>query len=149
MTTTSEMNERTREEWRDLGFFYDYDREGSRWRLVGSREGLLRFVEILELYASDPRNQGLSEHKHYGPYLYLKLLTWETADIGEGAIYGTLSDCKRLSAIVKRKLDSSQVGSEFTIGDEYAVGTINIIQFEVCKEGFDPASAYPLLSHAS
>ena len=35
------VNEKTREEWRALGFFYDVDHEAKVWTLVGSRAGLL------------------------------------------------------------------------------------------------------------
>ena len=147
--TTTEMNEVTRQEWRELGFFYDYDEAASQWHLVGSRDGLLRFVEILESYVADPKNERLSEHEHYGPYWYLKLMTWEEAEITESAICGTLSDFRRLSAIVRSKLDAPLVGSAFKIGDEYALGSTSLIQFEVREEGFDPASADPLLSNAS
>ena len=147
--TTPEMDETTRQEWRELGFFYEYDKETSSWRLLGSRDGLSKFVEILESYVANPRNERLSEHEHYGPYFYLKLMTWQEAEIGEGAICGTLPDFRRLSAIVKKKLDSSRVGGVFTIGDEYALGSKSHIQFEVREAGFDPASADPLLSNAS
>ena len=147
--TTTEMNEVTRQEWRELGFFYDYDEAASEWHLVSSQEGLLRFVKILESYVGDPKNERLSEHEHYGPYWYLKLMTWGEAEISESAICGTLSDLRRLSAIVRSKLDTSPIGSTFTIGDEYALGSKSVIRFEVREEGFDPASADPLLSHAS
>ena len=147
--TTAEMNEVTRQEWRDLGFFYDYDKAGSRWQLIGSQLGLLRFVEILDSYVADPKNERLSEHEHYGPYWFLKLLTWREAAISESAICGTLSDFRRLAAMVRSKLDSAPVGSTFNIGHEYALGSKSLIAFEVREEGFDPASADPLLSNAN
>jgi hypothetical protein len=90
--TTAEMNEVTRQEWSELGFFYDYDKAGSRWQLIGSQLGLLRFVEILDSYVADPKNERLSEHEHYGPYWFLKLMTWGEAEISESAICGTLLD---------------------------------------------------------
>jgi hypothetical protein len=143
--TTEQMNQVTREEWRELGFFYDFDKENSRWRLIGSRGGLLKFRDILNAYADDSRNQQISEHEHYGPYFYLKLMTWEGAEITENAICGTPSDFRRLAKIVENKLNACSAGSTFTIGDEYAEGNLAMIEFEVCEEGFDPASADTLL----
>ena len=143
--TTDKMNQVTRDEWRELGFFYDFDKENSRWRLVGSQGGLLKFRDILNAYADDSRNKQISEHEHYGPYFYLKLITWEEAEITENAICGTLSDFRKLAAIVENKLNASSAGSTFTIDDEYAEGTQAILEFEVREEGFDPASADPLL----
>ncbi len=143
--TTEKMNQVTREEWRELGFFYDFEKESSCWRLIGSRSDLLKFCDILNAYADDSRNEQISEHEHYGPYFYLKLMTWEEAEITENAICGTLSDFRRLAAIVENKSNASSAGSTFIIGDEYTEGSKAILKFEVREEGFDPASADPLL----
>ena len=143
--TNEQLNRVTREEWRELGFFYDFDKESSRWRLTGSHSGLLKFRDILNAYADDSRNQQISEHEHYGPYFYLKLMTWEEAEITENAICGTLSDFRKLAAIVENKLNECGVGDTFIIGHEYAEGTRAMIEFEVREEGFDPASADSLL----
>jgi hypothetical protein len=143
--TAEQMNRSMREGWRELGFYYDFDEDSSRWRLVGSRSGLLKFRDILNGYAEDPRNVQISEHEHYGPYSYLKLMTWAEAEITGDAICGTLPDFRRLAAMVGDKLNASSAGSTFTIGDEYAGGSKAALEFEVREEGFDPASADPLL----
>jgi hypothetical protein len=62
--TTEELNNFTREDWRELGFYYDFDKSAARWQLIGSRDGLLKFRDILFDYAADPRHAGLSEHDH-------------------------------------------------------------------------------------
>ena len=143
---SEEVNQVTREEWRELGFFYDFDEKSPRWIFVGSRSGLLKFRDLLIDYANNPRNEGLSEHEHYGPYMYLELMTWSEADITEHAICGTLSDFKRLAEMVEGKLGHCNAGDGFSIGAEYAEGSDAVIEFEVRDEGFDPASADPLLS---
>src|SRR3954468_15805972 len=112
---SAETNQKTRAEWRNLGFFYDYDESSSCWRLVGSRDGLLRFADLLVAYAADPRNEPLSEHEHYGPYMYLKLLTWNERDITEHAICGTLADFRALAGIVRDKLSAAVAGSVISI----------------------------------
>lgn len=142
------MNDVTRREWRELGFFYDCQDNPPRWRLVGSRAGLLKFVEILDTYATNPRHTELSEHEHYGPYLYLKLMTWEAPEITNAAICGTLSDLQRLATIVREKLSSFKAGTVFVVGDEYGAGP-GSIEFDIREDGFDPAGADPLLSNDS
>ena len=145
----SQMSDVTRREWRDLGFYYDYDENASRWRLIGSQTGLANFADLLMSYAKDDRHAPLSEHEHYGPYLYLKLMTWSEREITDHAICGTLADFQDLSVIVRRKLSLSGEGSHFVIGDEYRAGTKTTLYFEVRASGFDPASADPLLSNDS
>jgi hypothetical protein len=142
---SEEVNRITRKEWRELGFFYDFDEKRSRWVLVGSRSGLLKFRDLLIDYANNPGNEGLSEHEHYGPYMYLELMTWNEADITEHAICGTLSDFKRLAEVVEKKLSSCIAGDKFIIGSEYADGGEAVIEFDVKDDGFDPASADSLL----
>jgi hypothetical protein len=73
------VNEKTRGEWRALGFFYEVNHEAKVWTLVGSRAGLLCFSDALRAYVADPRNALESEHEHYGPYMYLKVMTWPEA----------------------------------------------------------------------
>jgi hypothetical protein len=81
------VNEMTRSEWRELGFFYERDDEARAWRLVGSGGGLGGFCSLLEQYASDPRMARTSEHEHYGPYAYLKLVTWPDAGVVKDGLY--------------------------------------------------------------
>lgn len=142
------MNAVTRRAWRELGFFYDCDDKTGRWRLIGSRAGLVKFLEILDAYATNPRHNAISEHEHYGPYFSLKLMTWAEPEITNFAICGALADFQRLAAIVRAKLFSSMSGSSFVVGDEYVAGS-GSIQFEVREDGFDPAAADPLLSNDS
>ncbi len=71
----AKVDDATRREWRELGFFYDYDEKQACWRLVGAQAGLLKFCELLRQYADNPKNDKLSEHDHYGPYSYLKVMT--------------------------------------------------------------------------
>lgn len=143
--TSTEMNEQTKEEWREFGFFYDYDEKNSCWRLVGSRKGLLKFCDILNEYANDERNAPLSEHEHYGPYWYLKLATWEKAIITADAIYGTLDDFRRLSKLTKQKLQNAVAGDKVTIDVEYSLENEAKILFEIEADDFDAAKADALL----
>jgi hypothetical protein len=143
--TAEELNEQTKDEWRELGFFYDYDKTNSFWRLVGSRQGLLKFCDILNEYAADERNAPLSEHEHYGPYWYLKLVTWDEAIITPHDIRGTVEDFRRLSQLTRQKLENASVGDIFIIDVEYSPNNESKILFEVKEDDFDAAKADPLL----
>jgi hypothetical protein len=142
---TVDVDQMSREEWRELGFFYDYDKEHRRWLLVGSRNGLLKFRDLLNEYVADPRNEKLSEHEHYGPYMYLKVITWNESFISEGGIFGTLPDLKRLANIISEKLRTCSTGESFIVSTEYAEGSEATMEFVVKDEGFDPAGEDPLL----
>jgi hypothetical protein len=65
------------DEWRQLGFYYDRDDRlyVNQWRFFGSKKGLQNFVSMLDKYTNNPANDILSEHDHYGPYSYLKIMT--------------------------------------------------------------------------
>ena len=143
--TSKETDKQTRIEWRELGFFYDYDKINSRWRLVGSRQGLLKFCDILNDYTADERNAPLSEHEHYGPYWYLKLTTWTEPIITADDIRGTLEDFRRLSKLTKQKLENASVGDRFIIDEEYSPKNEAKILFEIEADDFDAAKADPLL----
>lgn len=134
-----------REEWRELGFFYEYDKELRLWRLVGSCSGLLKFPDLLNDYVADAKNEKLSEHEHYGPYMYLKVTTWDEPFLSEGGIFGSLLDLKRLANLVAEKLQACSAGDVFTIDTEYAGGNEARIEIVVKEEEFDPVNADPLL----
>ena len=105
------VNEATRREWLDLGFFYELDKERKEWRLVGSRSGLLKFRDLLMRYVANPQNEAKSEHDHYGPYMYLKVMTWTEPGMDGNAIHGTLQDLRRLADIIEAKLQDTRPGS--------------------------------------
>jgi hypothetical protein len=138
-----QVNARTRTEWRDLGFFYDRDDVSRRWKLVGSKAGLGRFSELLLKYVADPRNARVSEHEHYGPYQYLKVMTWTEAMLDGHAISGTLEDLSRLSSIIDARLASGTTGQSLRVGSEYAPNSEYDLEIQIAADGFDPAAADP------
>jgi hypothetical protein len=142
--TREQINELTKEEWRELGFFYDQDHAARCWRLVGSRSGLLNFATLLDDYVADERNETLSEHDHFGPYWYLKIVTWSEPLITEDDVRGTLVDLKGLSALTKKRLENVSPGDVFEIDKEYSEKNEFKLRFEVRDEVFDPADEDPL-----
>jgi hypothetical protein len=139
------LKEETRKEWRELGFFYDCDSQTKTWRLTGSRAGLLRFRDALRSYVADPRNKLESEHEHYGPYMYLKIMTWPEAGCDENAIRGPLVDLERLATLIEAKLAGAHAGSSVLIREEFAVDSQYAIVLDLREDGFDPATADHLL----
>lgn len=138
--------EMTRREWRDLGFFYSSDDEAREWRLTGSKEGLLRFADSLDAYATDPRFADQSEHNHFGPHMYLKVMTWPDAGIDGRSIHGTQEDLRRLAVLVRQKLSAAHAGEAVSVGSDYAANAEYKIVFRVKEQDFDPASEDPQLA---
>ena len=136
-------------EWRELGFFYDRDDENKLWKLVGSRLGLLRFRDALLSYAANPGNSLDSEHEHYGPYRYLKVMTWAKPGFDEQSIHGPLSDLSRLAGLIEVKLSTARPGSTITIREEFEPGSPYALALELRDDGFDPASADTALTSGS
>lgn len=132
--------EYVRSDWRKLGFYYECDDLLKERRLVGSREGLLRFAELLRNYAADPRNAMKSEHEHYGPYMSLEVMTWPEAGMDDHAIQGPLPELERLAGLVERKLEGLQPGSEVRIREEFAPSAEYALVLELRDDSFDPAS---------
>jgi hypothetical protein len=135
----------TRQEWRELGFFYDCDEKSKVWRLTGSRDGLRRFRDILQLYVSDPRNAVVPEHQHYGPYMSLVIQTSLNAGLDEQSIRGSVADLARLANLVEAGLVDAHPGSVLRIKDEFAAGSLYTLILDMRQDGFDPATADPLL----
>jgi hypothetical protein len=136
--------EATRRAWRELGFFYARDEQAKEWRLTGSREGLLGFATLLAEYSADPVNDSLSEHEHFGPYMYLEVMTSAKPDITGHAIEGTVGDIGRLAEILEGVLRTADAG-RLVIRDEYAPGADYSIVLVVKRWPFDPASLDPQL----
>jgi hypothetical protein len=134
-------NRATRSMWRELGFFYIRDDRTKVWTLAGSRAGLLRFRDALLSYVADARNTMKSEHEHYGPYMYLKVMTWPEAAFDEHAIRGSLADLARLARIIESKVVVALPGSSVRIREEFAADSPYSLVLDVREDGFDPASA--------
>ena len=145
MSPSEATNAATRREWRELGFFYDVDEVKRRWRLIGSRTGLRQFSTLLHSYCGNPRNSAASEHDHYGPYMYLKVMTWPQAGIDKASIHGTIDDLERLAVIVEAALEDSGPGDMIALAERFAPACDYELVLEIKGEDFDPAEADPCL----
>ena len=70
------IDEEIKKEWRDLGFYYELEEynEFKQWKFYGSKKGLFNLIKLLENYTAKKSNDYISEHDHYGPYSYLKII---------------------------------------------------------------------------
>ena len=139
------VRENTAQEWRQLGFFYDRADVARTWTLTGSRAGLQKFPDALRAYVLDPRNALKSEHEHYGPYMYLKVMTWPDAALDRDGIRGSLVDLERLAVLVEKTLTSARPGETIRIRHEFSPRTSYGLILDVREDSFDPSEADPAL----
>ena len=134
-------------EWKELGFYYDSDEriEVNQWRFFGSKQGLQNFVKLLDKYVNNPNNDFKSEHEHYGPYSYLKIMTWDKPTITQNYIAGTIKDLNNLKDIIADKLNKSQPGQTFNIDKDYGIENTMTAKFFVMADNFDPVSMDELI----
>lgn len=136
------------DEWRQLGFYYDLDERLSvnQWRFYGSKSGLQNFVKLLDDYTSRANNNKAFEHDHYGPYMYLKIITLDDqAIINDNAIGGTIADLKKLRNIIADKLNATAPGQTFNIDKDYGKDNTVTAKFFVMADNFDPVSMDELI----
>ena len=138
---TEKVNEATRREWRDLGFFYDQDSATKEWLIRGSRAGLLGFARILLECSKNPRRQLLGEHDHLGPDMYLEIGTWNERVIDDHWIAGTLADLSALSTLISDRVSKAREGDALRFRESFAPASPYELRLEVCSDEFDPAAA--------
>ena len=136
------------DEWRELKFYYDFDERPSvnQWRFYGSKQGLLNFVKLMDTYVNNHNNDKLFEHEHYGPYMYLKIITLEDESvINDNAIGGTINDLKNLKDLIAFKIGTSFPGQTFTIDKEFGINNTATAKFFVMADNFDSISMDELI----
>ena len=141
--TSEETCAATRQQWRELGFYYDRDDINRVWLIIGSRTAILRFCQILRNYAADSRRRQLSEHEHYGPYQYLTVMTWNQPQLDRRGIAGTLKDLQRLAALIELKVRGAADGSAIRIAHEYTASPDYALEIQLRSDPFDPSTEDP------
>ncbi len=138
-----EANEATRQEWRELGFFYDVNEELEQWTLRGSKIGLANFIRIIRDYAAQSSNEQLGEHTHLGPYMYLEIGTAESAEITRHWIAGPLPSLNALASLIEQGLLRSTVRTSMRFRAAFAPDSPYELSITIEDAGFDPAAADP------
>lgn len=139
-------NEYIKEEWSDLGFYYELDDEVKSWIFKGSRAGLMKLCDILDAYTRNSKMHQLTEHDHYGPYMHLKIMTLDKRDISNDHIAGTIQDLVNLRVLIHSFLMTCKEGDEYLIHDDYSANSAYKIKLIVMEDEFDPSSADPKIN---
>jgi hypothetical protein len=143
------LKSKTRQEWQELGFFYELDESSKDWIIIGSRAGLASFSALLRAYVADPRNAMQSEHEHYGPYHYLEVMTWTEAGMDDHSIHGTLLDLERLAKLVDERAAVLRPGERTRIREDYAPNAKYGLVLNLREDALDPATMDESLSEAA
>jgi hypothetical protein len=138
----SQMDNEIFKEWRQLGFYYELYENGDvcQWRFFGSKSGFQQFSSLLCKYADDPVNVNFSEHEHYGPYYYLKIMTSDQERITADMFEVTIQGARQLADIILRKTMSHAPGETFLIETEFGNNNTASALFFLMDDSFDPAS---------
>src|ERR1700761_4282854 len=103
MKYSEKTRQATIRDWRKLGFYYEVNELKRRWEFRGSREGLRKLGELLIAYAGEHDENCDSEHEHYGPYMYLKVMTRDEMAFTERGIEGPLEKIGELGRAIVRQ----------------------------------------------
>jgi hypothetical protein len=130
-----------RENWREIGFYYQRDDVSLIWQIIGSRAGLKRLCGTLKTYVRDfdahvrTGDRGLT-----GPYKYLKVVNWHMASILRDGIYGPLESIQGLATTIEEKLNLHNPGECFIIDEEYSDVNAYKLELVVREDEWDPSN---------
>jgi hypothetical protein len=139
-----DIDEMLRKEWCDLGFYYETDHEKNEWLFAGSKKGLLNFIKCIDEHLKFQKS--LSDDSHFGPYSYLKLMTYDKPYIDLKLIAGRKEDFENLKKIYRTKVEVTGVGKEFIVNEDYSQDNSAILRVKIMKTDFDPVSIDSQLS---
>jgi hypothetical protein len=75
----------------------------------------------------------------------LEILTWPEPGFDDHAIRGPLAELARLATLVEVKVATARPGSCLQIREEFAPESPYTLVLDLREDGFDPATADPLL----
>ena len=108
---------------------------------MGTVQGLQRFAHLVRAYAFNSKNESLSEHEHFGPYMFLEIGTWSHPEITSHWIAGSLRDLSTLASLIESVAERSAVGDRVSLRHQFAAESPYDLIIEVQNEPFDPARA--------
>jgi hypothetical protein len=82
-----------------------------------------------------------SDHQHYGPYMYLEIMTWPEPGVDDHSIRGPLDALERLASLVEAKVAALQPGEKSSLRGEFAADAAYTPVLNLRPDDFDPASA--------
>ena len=134
-----------RREWLDLGFYYIRDDENTKWRIIGSKDGLRKFAGILRRYASNDAYDFVSAHENFGPYSYLEIGTWDRAEITKHWIAGPQESLNSLASKIDELAADLAIDETLSLKEIFSPSSIYDLELEMRTDNFDPAAEDPNL----
>ncbi|MDQ2753311.1 MAG: hypothetical protein M3R72_09855 [Bacteroidota bacterium] len=135
-----DIDKNIKNEWRELGFYYDNGEEKDEWRFYGCKKGLQNFVRLLDEYIKKPNHAELSQEDAFGPYTYLKIMTWDKPTITSNYFAGTLENLANLKNLIADNISKTAIGQSFNIENDYGVNNSVTATFFIMPDDFDPVS---------
>lgn len=139
---SGKVAEQTREEWRELGFYYISSEEQKTWTLHGSRKGLLNLSRLVKEFAS--LDLPFGTHKHLMPHWYLTLTSDDNFTVNSRGISGTPRQLNEFAEIFSKRVQQSSLGVSEYISAKILSSDYSI-EFMVHGDSFDPSSKDPQL----
>ena len=127
----------TRNEWKELGFFYYSDDSEKRWDLYGSQSGIVRLSEEISDFIS--RDEIFGEHQHLLPHWYLTIEYDEVPDINKRGIVGRKVDLLKVRDFLNSAQNNSSPRSCVAIHSCFDQTTYKMY-FHIEQDDFDPSS---------
>lgn len=139
MNLSYESKCQIRDEWNELGFYYQIDKHNKHWIFHLNKEGLRKFCELINEFTDNYSNDQIGEHDHYGPYMYFKLVVMDKLIINEDCIGGKNEDLKLLAEFISDGLKEKGSGV-YILNDGLLKDTEYKLKFVVKDENFKPGT---------
>lgn len=139
------VNEMTRREWLDLGFYYDRDDCEKIWKVSGAKSGLLKLSKLIEDYANNSENDVFSHHENFGPYSYFEIGTWSEPEITDHWIAAPLDRLAALALDISFIVQNGVVGQKIFLRDMFSPSSPYELMLEIKDDKFLPYTDDPEL----
>ena len=136
------LAEMTREEWRELGFYYIIDNDSKAWNLYGSIDGLSNF--ITEILKFTERYEVKGEHEHLLPHWYLTLQYDDGFDICRRGLLASKTEFLIFIDILRLRLEEAEVGEIIGLHN-HVKSTSYQMYLHIKGADFDPSILDPQL----
>ncbi len=112
----------------------------------------MHFQDALRSYIAEPRNTMESEGEHYGPYMYLEVMTWPEAGFDDHASRGSLEDLARLARLSKPS-STQRLLIRLSLYARNSRSTLHMLSSSTCGKTDStppgPIRSYGMKSHLS
>lgn len=142
---TESVNEMTRKEWLDLGFYYDRDDCEKIWKVSGAKSGLFKLSKLIEDYANDSENDVISHHENFGPYSYFEIGTWSEPEITGHWIAAPLDRLAALASDIFSIVQNGAVSQKILLRDRFSPNSPYELMLEIKDDDFLPYADDPEL----